>query len=158
MAYTNFNSYNRMVAMKTIIFIVSFLLFNVSLFIPSCISATWHGAPNGYIGGTSGKVDNLDVTTDSLIDGDVCEAFDSGYVCYLMYDDDNAGAESSPDIIAPDKDDGGAYSGDGRWVLQSTQTDDIDINGELIMSTNTNGYVLVADGDDYAVLGGIIID
>ena len=73
----------------------------------------------GLIGGTNGKLDNIDAadvrgdgTNIALADGDTAMVVVFGDQEYFYsYDADSAAAESSPDIIQPD-----ANAGDGRWV------------------------------------------
>jgi hypothetical protein len=72
----------------------------------------------GLTGGTSGKLDAIDITLDGITDADVCVVHTNGAVYNYYYDDDNGSTEASPDYIAPDKDNGAGYSGNGRWVLQ----------------------------------------
>jgi hypothetical protein len=72
----------------------------------------------GLSGGVGGNLDEKDPTLDGVSDGDLAFGTDDGTTFYTyVYDDDNGNAESSPRFIAPDEDNGGAYSGDGRWVL-----------------------------------------
>lgn len=66
-------------------------------------------------GGGAGALDLIDGT--DLVDGDtalVIVGNNPGVAYFYVLDADNAGAESSPDIIAPD-----ANGGDKRWVLST---------------------------------------
>jgi hypothetical protein len=71
-------------------------------------------------GGAGGSVDVIDGDdrgdTNPLQDGDAAIVLtDAGYYYLYILDDDLAGAEDLPNIIAPD-----TNAGDKRWVLKSS--------------------------------------
>jgi len=102
-------------------------------------SADGFGA-TGLTGGTSGKLDAIDITLDGITDGDVCVVHTAGVVYHYYYDDDNGSTEASPDYIAPDKDNGVAYSGTGRWVLQQLYSYiNIWVSADQMTTLTTNG-------------------
>ena len=76
------------------------------------MSKNFYGA-TGLIGGTDGKLDNIDGA--ALADGDGAIVIMAGTHYLYILDDDSAAAESSPDIIEPD-----ANGGDKRWILTGT--------------------------------------
>lgn len=95
-----------------------FLAVAFSLVLTANVFAVTDGfGATGLTGGTTGKLDAIDITLDGITDGDVCTVHTATVVYQYVYDDDNGTAEASPDYIAPDKDNGGAYAGAGRWVL-----------------------------------------
>jgi len=102
----------------------------------------------GLTGGTTGKLDAIDITLDGIDDGDTCVVKSAGVVYEYYYDDDNATAEASPDYIAPDKDNGGAYAGDGRWVLNGFYPATLQLpDGTSINEFSTDG-VMTGNSDD----------
>jgi hypothetical protein len=118
-------------------------LIAIALALLLCSNA--HAATDGFgatglTGGTTGKLDAIDITLDGIDDGDVALVHTATVVYNYYYDDDNATAESSPDYIAPDKDNGGAYSGDGRWVLNGHYALTYQsVNGTSINEFSTDG-------------------
>lgn len=80
-------------------------------------AADGYGA-TGLTGGTSGKLDAIDVTLDAVDNADVATVYTNGVVYFYYFNASSGAAESSPDTIKPDLDSGVAYSGDGRWILQ----------------------------------------
>ena len=88
------------------------------MFVSANVFAATDGfGATGLTGGTTGKLDAIDITLDGIDDGDVCVVRSAGVVYEYYYDDDNGTAEASPDYIAPDKNNGAGYAGSGRWVL-----------------------------------------
>lgn len=83
-----------------------------------------HFAYDGTIGGTEGKLDNIDICNADgagydTQDKDAAIVWDQAgnrFIFYIM-DIDNAVAESDPLIIAPDECDSVAYTGDARWLI-----------------------------------------
>lgn len=78
---------------------------------------------DGTTGGTTGKLDNIDACNANgvgydLQDQDLAIGGDSANSRFLFYwfDIDSAASESDPDVIKPDKCDGVAYTGNGRWI------------------------------------------
>jgi hypothetical protein len=69
---------------------------------------------NILTGGAAGALDAIDGAALTNGDGAIVITTESVYFYWL--DDDNAGAESSPDIISPDDN-----AGDKRWVLAKAQ-------------------------------------
>ncbi len=86
-------------------------------------------------GGITGSLDSIDGA--DLQDQDSCIVFTSGAIYFYWLDDDNGGAESSPEIISPDNN-----AGNKRWVLIYYRAADVDID-----TSNLNG-VLSATEDD----------
>jgi len=86
-------------------------------------------APDGTIGGTAGKLDNIDqCNADNagydLVDKDAAIVVDQagGRALFYNYDGDSVTAESDPGVVAPDYcDEPGAF-GAGRWILVDIQT------------------------------------
>lgn len=81
--------------------------------ISSLVAGGFNYFKTGLTGGTSGMLDKID--GDSLSDGDtsiVIIGNNPARVYVYVLDADNAGAEDSPYIIAPD-----TNAGDKRWVL-----------------------------------------
>lgn len=81
-------------------------------------------------GGTSGALDSIDGS--SLSDGDRAIVFTSTYYYIYYLDSDNAGTESSPNIISPD-----SNAGTKRWVLIS--------DPNLEISVGDNGQIKIGD-------------
>jgi hypothetical protein len=82
-------------------------------------------APAGWYcteltGGGVDALDGLDVSlaggSQGLTDGDVALVFYNGEFYWYEYNATSGAAESSPAVIAPDYNNGGAYSGNGRWL------------------------------------------
>ena len=130
-------------------FLSIFLAVAFSLVLAANVSAVTDGfGATGLTGGTTGKLDAIDITLDAITDGDVCTVHTATVVYQYVYDDDNATAEASPDYIAPDKDNGGAYAGDGRWVLNGHYALTYQsINGTSINEFSTDG-VMAGNSDD----------
>jgi len=88
-------------------------------------------APDGTIGGTAGKLDNIDqCNADNagydLVDKDAAIVVDQagGRALFYNYDGDSVEAESDPGVVAPDYcDEPGAF-GAGRWILVDIQNPD----------------------------------
>jgi len=68
-------------------------------------------------GGGAGALD--DINHNSIADGDGAIVIDAvnNYAYFYTYDSSSSDAESSPDIINPD-----SNSGDGRWILTTSQS------------------------------------
>jgi len=128
---------------------VSIFLVIAFVFVSANVFAATDGfGATGLTGGTTGKLDAIDITLDGIDDGDVCVVRSAGVVYEYYYDDDNGTAEASPDYIAPDKDNGGAYAGDGRWVLNGHYALTYQsINGTSINEFSTDG-VMAGNSDD----------
>ena len=105
------------------------------------ISTKFHYA-TALTGGAAGALDAKDGT--ALTDGWFAVAFVSNVFYFYILDADNAGAESSPDIISPD-----ANAGDKRWVLQAVfmQTLDRTLNGQdnILQRVNLLDYGTVTN-------------
>lgn len=126
-----------------------FLAVAFSLVLTANVFAVTDGfGATGLTGGTTGKLDAIDITLDGINDGDVCVVRSAGVVYEYYYDDDNATAEASPDYIAPDKDNGGAYAGAGRWVLNGIYSATLQLpEGTSINEFSTDG-TFAGNSDD----------
>jgi len=99
----------------SIIFLaLSFMVFSI---VGAFAAADGFGA-TGLTGGTTGKLDAIDVTLDGVDGNDVCVVKSAGVVYEYYFNASSGAAESSPDIIKPDLSNGVSYSGNGRWILQ----------------------------------------
>ena len=101
---------------------------------------------------TGGDPTALDsISYADLNDGDGAWVFVSG-VCYnYVYDDDNGGAESSPDIITPDDFEDPPEDDEGRWVLQTisvgTVYGDFYVDASDMYECTTNGSAAIAKNE-----------
>lgn len=94
----------------------------------------------GLTGGTTGKLDAIDITLDGIDNGDVASVKTQGVVYEYWYDDDNGTGEDGLLYIAPDNDNGGAYAGNGRWVLNGIRA------ATLQLATGTSANEVSTDG------------
>lgn len=77
-------------------------------------------------GGTTGSLDNIDACNTDGAGTDLADADSAivvertaGVLYFYFFNATSGAAENSPYVIAPDECDGGAYAGDGRWILTS---------------------------------------
>ena len=102
-----------------------YIIICLFLFAPQVYAKNWtHTAHDGTIGGTSGKLDNIDQCNADGAGYDLQDK-DSAIVwgqansrfLFYIYDGDSETAESDPTVVAPDYcDEPGAF-GAGRWIL-----------------------------------------
>ncbi len=100
-------------------------------------------------GGGAGALDLIDGA--ALVDGDTAVVFvgnNPGVMYYYVLDADNAGAESSPDIIAPD-----ANGGDKRWVLATSNGSMGDYGTTATTACVGNDARLLASAEATALAG-----
>lgn len=107
-----------------------------------------HAAPENFFatcltGGTTGCLDAIDITNDSIDDGDAGYVKTSSFVYLYHYNSTSGAAESSPDAIAPDNDGGAPYAGNGRWIRITTYANTVYetywIPASAMISLTTNG-------------------
>jgi hypothetical protein len=115
------------------------------LLIPSVALAA---APNNFfatclIGGTTGCLDAIDITNDSIANGDGAVVKTASFTYFFNYNSTSGVAESSPDTIAPDNDGGAPYAGNGRWERNTTYANTVYetywIPASAMISLSTNG-------------------
>lgn len=130
-------------------FISVFFALALSLLLCGNVFAIVDGfGATGLTGGTTGKLDAIDITLDDIDDGDTAVVHSAGVVYLYYYDDDNATTEASPDYIAPDENNGVGYTGDGRWVLNGIYPATLQLpNGTSINELSTDG-VMAGNSDD----------
>jgi len=132
--------------MKTALKIILALLLSVSVS---------YGAGDKFrgtclTGGTSGCLDAIDITNDGIDNGEKATIDTSTYHYEFTYNSSSGAAESSPLVIAPDNDGGGAYSGDGRWILIGMYAATFQAaNGTSINEFSTDG-TMAGNSDDAA--------
>ena len=104
-------------------------LFMLALPIQATAKNWMFSAHDGTIGGTSGKLDNIDQCNADgagydLQDKDGAMVWDQagGRFLFYIYNSASEAAESDPTVVAPDYcDEPGAF-GAGRWILVNVQT------------------------------------
>ena len=104
---------------------ILYILICLFLFVPQVYAKNWmFSAHDGTIGGTTGKLDNIDQCNANgagydLQNKDGAMVWDQANLRYLFYIYNSASeaAESDPAVVAPDYcDEPGAF-GAGRWML-----------------------------------------
>lgn len=107
-----------------------YILICIFLFAPQTYAKNWtFSAHDGTIGGTTGKLDNIDQCNANgagydLQNKDGAMVWDQANLRFLfyIYNSTSEAAESDPAVVAPDYcDEPGAF-GAGRWILADVQT------------------------------------
>ena len=152
-------------------FVLSILaIFLLFLIVPN-VNATKHYilfAYDGTIGGTEGKLDNVDLCNADgsgydVQDKDAALVWDQStnkFSFYIM-DIDSGATELDPFVIAPDDCDGSPYAGNARWIATGV-LDKISINdsdGETITDAQARrGIIVYESGNQQTIVLPAVAD
>lgn len=97
-------------------------------------------------GGAASALDSVD--GDVLLDGDFALITASGFLYIYTLDDDLGGAESSPDVIAPD-----TNPGNKRWVLHGFSGADLSLAVGAVINFGAGDVTITHSANTLAIAG-----